>query len=83
VQNNTSSSLQSKNIKIENYRSIILRLVHETWLLTLRKECGLRVFKNRVLKRIFWPERDKATGECKRLQNEGLNDCTPHQILFM
>jgi len=35
----------------------------ETWSLTLRKECRLRVFENRVLRRIFWPKRDEVTGE--------------------
>jgi hypothetical protein len=80
-----SSSLQSKNIKIKMYRTIILPVVlHEcgTWSLTLRKECRLRVFMNRVLRGIFWPQRDEVTGEWRRLQNEGINDCTPHHILF-
>jgi hypothetical protein len=40
------------------------------------------VFENRVLRGIFWPERDEVKGEWRRLQNEGLNDCAPHQILF-
>ena len=75
-----SSSLQTKNMKIEMYRCIILPVVYETWSLTVRKECGLRVFKNRVLRGIFWPERNEVTGEWRRLQNEGLNDCTSHQI---
>jgi hypothetical protein len=35
----------------------------ETLSLTLRKERRLRVFKNRVLRRIFGPKRDEATGE--------------------
>jgi len=35
----------------------------ETWLLTLKEECRLRVFENSVLKRIFGPKRDKVTGE--------------------
>jgi hypothetical protein len=34
----------------------------ETWLLTLREERGLRVFENRVLRRIFGPKRDEVTG---------------------
>ena len=44
-----------------------------TWLLTLREECRLRVFENRVLRRIFGPKRDKVTGEWRRLHNEELN----------
>jgi hypothetical protein len=46
----------------------------ETWSLILREEQRLRVFENRVLSRIFWPRRDKATGEWRRLHNEELND---------
>jgi hypothetical protein len=34
----------------------------------------LRVFENRVLRRIFGPKRDEATGEWRRLHNEELND---------
>jgi hypothetical protein len=44
----------------------------ETWSLTLREERGLRVFENRVLRRIFGPERDEVTGEWRRLHNEKL-----------
>jgi hypothetical protein len=40
----------------------------------LRKEHRLRVFENRVLRRIFGPKRDEVTGEWKRLHNEELND---------
>jgi hypothetical protein len=40
----------------------------------LREEHRLRVFKNRVLRRIFGPKRDEVTGEWKRLHNEELND---------
>jgi hypothetical protein len=46
----------------------------ETWSLTLREEQRLRVFENRVLRRIFGPKRDKETGEWRRLHGEGLND---------
>jgi len=38
------------------------------------EEPRLRVFENRVLRRIFWPKRDEVTGEWKKLQNEELND---------
>jgi hypothetical protein len=34
----------------------------ETWSLTLREECMLRVFENIVLRRIFGPKRDKVMG---------------------
>jgi hypothetical protein len=52
--------LLSKNIKIRIYRTIILPVVLygcDTWSLTLREEHRLRVFENRVLRRIFGPKR--------------------------
>ena len=61
-----SSRLLSKNVKIKIYRNIILPIILygcETWLLTLREERKLRVFENRVLRRIFGPMRDGVTGE--------------------
>jgi hypothetical protein len=42
----------------------------ETWSLTLRDEHRLRVFENRVLRRIFGPKRDEVTGEWRKLHNE-------------
>jgi hypothetical protein len=45
----------------------------ETWSLTLREEHGLRVFDNRVLKRLFGPKRDEVMGEWRKLQNEELH----------
>ena len=56
VQNLLSSSLLSKNLKIEIYRTVILPVGLygcESWSLTLREERRLRVFENRVLRRIF------------------------------
>jgi len=44
------------------------------WSLTLREKCRLRVFGNRVLKRVFGPKRDELTGECRKLHNEELSD---------
>ena len=46
----------------------------ETWSLTFREERRLRVFENRVLRRIFSPKRDEVTGEWRKLHNEELND---------
>jgi hypothetical protein len=46
----------------------------ETWSLTLREERRLRVFENRVLRRVFGPKRDEVTGEWRKLHNEELND---------
>jgi len=42
----------------------------ETWSLILREERRLRVFENRVLRRVFKPKRDKVTGEWRKLHNE-------------
>jgi hypothetical protein len=56
----------SKNLKIRIYKTIILPVVLygcETWSLSLREEHRLRVFENRVLRRIFGPKRDEVTGE--------------------
>ena len=72
-----SSSLLSKNLKIKIYRTIILSVVLyvcETWSLTLREELRLRVFENRMLRRIFGHKRDGVTGEWRKLHNEELND---------
>jgi len=46
----------------------------ETWSLILREECGLRVFENRVLRRIFGSKREEVTGERRKLHTEELND---------
>jgi len=46
----------------------------ETWSLTLRGECRLRVFENRVLRIIFGPKRDEVTGERRKLHNEEMNN---------
>jgi hypothetical protein len=65
VQNILSSRLLSKNFKIKIYRNIILPVVLygcEAWSVTLREERRLRVFENRVLRRVFGPKRDKGTG---------------------
>jgi hypothetical protein len=77
VQNILSSRLLFKNTKIRVYRTIILPVVlhgYETCGLTLREEQRLRVFENRMLRRIFGPKRDEVTGEWRRLRNEELND---------
>jgi hypothetical protein len=77
VQNILSSRLLSKNTKIGIYTTVILPVVLygcETGSLTLREEQRLRVFGNGVLRRIFGPKRDEATGDWRRLHNEELND---------
>jgi hypothetical protein len=65
-----SSRLLSRNVKVKIYKSIILPVVlygRETWYLTLREEHRLRVFENRVLRRIFGPKRDEVTGDWRKL----------------
>jgi hypothetical protein len=52
----------------------VLRYGCETWSLTFREEHRLRVFENRVLRRIFGPERDEVTGGWRKLNNEGLSN---------
>jgi len=78
-----SPSLLTKTLKIKIYRTIILPVVLygcETSSLTLREESRLRVYENRVLRRIFGPKRDEVRGEWRKLHNEGLNDlyCSPN-----
>jgi hypothetical protein len=46
----------------------------ETWSLTLREERTLRVFENRVLRRMFGPKRDEVTGEWRKLHNNEVYD---------
>ena len=77
VQNLLSSSLLSQNIKIKIYRTINLPVVLygcETWSLTLKEECRLRVFENRVLSGIFGPKGNEVTRKWRKLHNEELND---------
>jgi hypothetical protein len=72
--------LLSKNTNFKIYRTIILPVVLyscETWSLTLREERRLRVFENRLLRRIFGNKRDEVTGEWRKLHNEELNDLYP------
>jgi hypothetical protein len=40
----------------------------------IKGEHRLRVFENRVLRRIFGPKRDEVTGECRKLHNKELHD---------
>ncbi|KAJ4449272.1 hypothetical protein ANN_00670 [Periplaneta americana] len=71
-----SSSLLSKNLKVRIYKTVILPVVLygcETWALTLREEQRLRVFENKVLRKIFGAKRDEVTGEWKKLHNTELH----------
>ena len=60
-----SFSLLFKNVTIKKYRAVIHPIVFcgcEAWFLTLRKEHRLRVFENRMLRKIFGPKRVKVMG---------------------
>jgi hypothetical protein len=72
VQSLLSSRLLSRNVKVKIYETIILPVVlygREIWSLTLREKHRLRVFGNRVLRRIFGPKRDEVKGEWRKLHN--------------
>jgi hypothetical protein len=76
IQSRTLSSLLlPKNVKARIYKTIILPVVlygYKTLAVTLRKKHRLKVFENRVLKRIFGPKRDEVTGGWSTLHNEEL-----------
>jgi hypothetical protein len=64
-------------VKVRIYKTIILPVVLygcETWSLTVRGDHILRVFENRVLRRIFGPKRDRVTGGWRKLHNEELHN---------
>jgi hypothetical protein len=62
-----------KNLKIKIYRSTILSVVLygcETWSLTLRKNLRLRLYENRVSRRIFGPKSNEVTEKWRKVHNE-------------
>ena len=66
-----SPVLPTKSIKIKMYSTILPVLYgYETWSFTMREERRLRVFENRVLRKIFGPYRDEVIGMWRRLRNE-------------
>jgi hypothetical protein len=72
-----SSLLLSRNVKVKTHKTIILPVILygcETLSLMLSEEHGLRVFENRVLKRIFGPKRDVVTREWRKLHNVELHN---------
>ncbi|KAJ4449364.1 hypothetical protein ANN_00762 [Periplaneta americana] len=71
-----SSSLLSKNLKVRIYKTVIIPVVLygcETWTLTQKEEHRLRVFENKVLRKIFGAKRDEVTGEWRKLHNTELH----------
>jgi hypothetical protein len=70
-----SSRLLSKNLKVRIYKTIILPVVlygRETSSLTLRE--NMRVFENRVLRRIFEPKKNEVIGDLRKLHEEELHN---------
>ena len=66
-----------QKFKNKIYRTITLPVVLygcQSWSLTLREERRLRMFENRVLRRVFGPKRDEVTGERRKLDNGELVD---------
>jgi hypothetical protein len=85
VQNLLSSRLLFKNVKIRINKTLVLPVVlygRETWSLILREEHRLRMFENRVLRKIFGPKRDEVIGGWRKLRNEELHNlyCSPSII---
>ena len=71
-----SFRLLSKKLKVKTCKTIILPVLLygcETWSLTLRQEHRLRVFENKVLRKIFGAKKDKITGEWGKLHNAELH----------
>jgi hypothetical protein len=65
------------NFVTKERTTMLLRIVLygcETWSLTLREERRLKVFENRVLRRICGPKRYEVRGQWRKLHNEELND---------
>jgi hypothetical protein len=72
-----SSHLLSKNVEMRKHKTIILPAVLygcKTWSITLREEHGLRLFENRVLRRIFGLKRNKVIQGWRELHNEELHN---------
>jgi hypothetical protein len=74
--------LLSKNVNINIFRTVILPVVLygcESWFVTFREEHRLRVFENRVLRRIPRPKRDEVIREWRKLHNDELY-CSPNIV---
>jgi hypothetical protein len=77
VQSLLSFHLWSRNLKVKIYKTIILPVVLygcEIWSLTLREEHGLKVFQNRVPRRIFGRKGDEVTGEWRKMHDGELHN---------
>jgi hypothetical protein len=77
VQKILSSRLMSKNVTLRIHKTIILPVVLygcETWSLAFREGHRLRVFENRLLRRIFDPKTDEVIDGWRKLHNEDLHN---------
>jgi hypothetical protein len=85
-----STRLLARNVKVKTYKTIIVPVLCgcETWSLTLREERRLRVFENRVLRRIFGPKRHEIMSQSRKLHNEELHtvsnqgECCEHGMWY-
>jgi hypothetical protein len=84
VQNRLYSSLLTKNVKTEIYRTFIFHVLYgcETWFLTLIEEHMVRLFENKVLRKLCGPEVEEVTGRGVNCIMRSFMICTPHEILF-
>ena len=76
VQKLLTSRLISRKLKLKIYRTVILPVILygcESWSTTVADEQKLRVFENKILRKIYGPKRDEMTGEWRRLHNEELH----------
>jgi len=72
-----SANYRSRNIYIKMYLIIILSFVlyrYDYSRLILREDYSLKVFDNRVLRKMFGTTMDEVTGDCRRLHSEELHD---------
>jgi len=65
---------------MQNYNIAVFLYGCETWSLTMREERKLRVFENRVLRRILGPKRDEVTGSGEKYIMNSIMICTAHTI---
>jgi hypothetical protein len=78
-------ALCKKNVEITIYKNIIMPVVlyrFETWSLTLKKEHRLRVFENKMLRRIYGPKRNEVTTGWRKLCDEELHNLYSSQSII-
>ena len=82
MQLNVTTDIRQHSTKTAHFNKLFFLYRCKTWSHTLREERRLRVFENRVLRRIFYPKIDGVTGEWRKLHNEQLNDlyCSPNIV---